>query len=99
MDVNGAVKAFRAMVEASKAAEHPVEIRLVARPVVDAQHPGDTVRVKDLKLPEGTVPTEPDSLALELHVAAPAGQPVGGEVLGLAAEHGLSVGTSDLLLL
>lgn len=99
MDVDGAVKAFRKMVETSVAEGVPVEVRMVARPVIDADHPGDTVAVVNHEMPEGTKPNKPDSLALELHVAGPQGQPVGTAVLDAAREHGLRAGTSDLLLL
>lgn len=99
MDIDQAVNAFRAMIQAAEEDSAPTEIRLSARPVIDAHHPGDTVPIVDNELPAGTEPSEPDALALELHVTRPQGQPVGGRILDIAREHGLSVGTSDLLLL
>jgi hypothetical protein len=93
-----AFKVFEAMIDAAKADGAPVSITLQARPVIAAHHPGDTVAVVAHNLPAGTEPTEPDALALELHVAGQLGQPVPASVVAKAAEHGLRVGTSDLLL-
>jgi hypothetical protein len=56
-------------------------------------------RVVEHDLPEGTVPAEPDSLALELHVGAPPGRPIAQELVKVAAKRGLRIGTSDVLLL
>ena len=99
MDTAEAFKAFEAMIDAAIADGAPVSITLQARPVIDAHHPGDTVAIVEHNMPAGTEPTKPDSLALELHVSGQPGEPVPASVVAKAAEHGLRVGTSDLLLI
>lgn len=93
-----AAEAFKALLTAVQESQELCEVTLRARPVVGVEHPGGTLQVVPNDLPEGTIPAEPDSLALELHVGGANGRPVSAAMLAIAAEHGLRVGTSDLLL-
>lgn len=98
MDTEVAHQAFDDLVAAAKADGVPREVVLRARPVIDAQHPGKTVKVSNKTMPEGTEPSEPDSLAIEIQVSGAPGTMVGTKVLEIASEHGLSLGSSDALL-
>ncbi len=91
--------AFDALVEAVQADGIPREVTLRARPVIDSNHHAETINVrKNPDLPEGTVPAEPDSLALELFISGAPGTMVGSRVLEVAAEHNLQIASSDVLL-
>lgn len=98
MNTAAAHQAFDDLIKAVQADKIPKEINLIATPVIAATYPGESINVRQKPMPAGTVPDEPDSLAVQIRISGGPGTMVGAEVLRIAAAHGLRLAGSDTLL-